>query len=97
MLEDRPEFDSRLGTTGRFFPTEHKCNEEMERGLGEWRWMNVWYHCMNVIWNACIEKDKKNKKCGNRHQTLKNFTILYVRLKCGTLIYFQSICKHVAL
>jgi hypothetical protein len=27
---------------------------------------------MNVIWNACIEKkDKINKKCGNRHQTLK--------------------------
>jgi hypothetical protein len=51
------------------FPTEHKCNEEMERGLGEWRWMIVWYHCMNVIRNACIEKDKINKKCGNRHQT----------------------------
>ncbi len=33
----------------------------MERGLGEWRWMNVWYHCMNVIRNACIEKDKINK------------------------------------
>jgi hypothetical protein len=31
--------------------------------------MNVWYHCMNVIRNACIEKDKINKKCGNRHQT----------------------------
>jgi hypothetical protein len=26
---------------------------------------------MNVIWNACIEKDKINKKGGNRHQTLK--------------------------
>ncbi len=51
--------------------TEHKCNEEMERGLGEWRWVNVWYHCMNVIWNACIEKVKINKKCGNRHQTFK--------------------------
>jgi hypothetical protein len=24
---------------------------------------------MNVIWNVCIEKDKINKKCGNRHQT----------------------------
>jgi hypothetical protein len=22
-------------------------------------------------WNACIEKDKINKKCGNRHQTFK--------------------------
>ncbi len=44
-----------------FSPTEHKCNEEIERGLGEWRWMNVWYHCMNVIRNACIEKDKKKK------------------------------------
>jgi hypothetical protein len=33
--------------------------------------MNVWYHCMNVIWNACIEKDKINKKCGNRHQTFR--------------------------
>jgi hypothetical protein len=28
--------------------------------------------CMNVIWNACIEKDKINKMCGNRHQTFKN-------------------------
>jgi hypothetical protein len=28
---------------------------------------------MNVIRNACIEKDKINKKCGNRHQTLKKF------------------------
>jgi hypothetical protein len=26
---------------------------------------------MNVIRNACIEKDKINKKCGNRHQTFK--------------------------
>ncbi len=49
--------------------TEHKCNEEMERGPGEWRWMNLCYHCMNVIRNACIENDKMNKKCGNRHQT----------------------------
>jgi hypothetical protein len=57
---------------GGFFPTELKYNEEMERGLGEWRWMNVWYHCMNVIWNACIEKDKINKKCNNRHQTFRN-------------------------
>ncbi len=48
----------------RFFPTEHKCNEEMkEKGLGEWRWMTVLYHCVNVIWKACIEKDKINKKC----------------------------------
>ncbi len=60
----------RLGSTGRLIPTEHKCIEEMKRGLGEWRWVNVWYHCMNVIRNACIGKDKINKKCGNRHQTL---------------------------
>jgi len=31
------------------------------------------YHCMNVIQNACIEKDKINKKCGNRHQTFNDF------------------------
>jgi hypothetical protein len=33
---------------------------EMEKGLGEWRWMNVLCHCMNVIRNACIEEDKIN-------------------------------------
>jgi hypothetical protein len=26
---------------------------------------------MNVIRNAWIEKDKINKKCGNRHQTFR--------------------------
>jgi hypothetical protein len=28
------------------------------QGLGEWRWMTVLYQCINVIRNACIEKDK---------------------------------------
>jgi hypothetical protein len=57
------KFDSRLGTPERFSPLhEHKCNEEMERGLGDWRWMNLLYHCMNVIRNACVEKDKINKE-----------------------------------
>ncbi len=27
------------------FPTEHTSNEEMERGISEWRWINVWYEC----------------------------------------------------
>jgi hypothetical protein len=32
------------------FPTELTSDEEMERGLGEWRWINVLYECdwMNV-------------------------------------------------
>ncbi len=29
------------------FPTEQTSDEEMERGLSEWRWINV--YCMNVI------------------------------------------------
>jgi hypothetical protein len=49
------EFDSRLGTTGSFFPTELTSDEQMERGPGEWRrinvlcecdWINVWYKNM---------------------------------------------------
>ena len=42
----RSDFESRLGTTGRFFPPERTSSEEMERGLDKWRWLNV---CMNVI------------------------------------------------
>ncbi len=38
----RPEFKSRLGTPG-MFSEEQTSNEE--RGLGEWRWMNVLYEC----------------------------------------------------
>ncbi len=32
------------------FPTEHRSDEEMERGLSEWRRINVLYEsdCMNV-------------------------------------------------
>ncbi len=30
---------------GRFFPTEQTSDEEMERGLSEWRWINVLYKC----------------------------------------------------
>jgi hypothetical protein len=41
----QPEFDSRLGTTGRCFPTEQTSDEEMERGLSKWRWLNVLYEC----------------------------------------------------
>jgi hypothetical protein len=26
-------------------PTEHISDEEMERGLSEWRWINVLYEC----------------------------------------------------
>jgi hypothetical protein len=31
-------------------PTEQTSDEEMERGLSEWRWINVLYECdcMNV-------------------------------------------------
>ncbi len=72
------------------FPTEHKCNEEMERGLGEWRWMNVWYHCMNVIRNACIEKDKINKKCGNRHQTFRNFIFDTDQAQINRVLYLGN-------
>ncbi len=34
------------------FPTEHTSDEEMERGLSEWRWINVLYECdsMNVCY-----------------------------------------------
>ncbi len=34
----------------KVFPTELTCDEEMERGLGEWRRINVLYECdwMNV-------------------------------------------------
>ncbi len=42
-LAVRPEFDSRLGTTGSCFPTEQTSDEEMERG--KWRWINVLYEC----------------------------------------------------
>jgi len=42
------------------FPSEHTCDEEMERGLSEWRWINVLYECdcecMYVI------KNTKNKQ-----------------------------------
>jgi hypothetical protein len=41
LAEGRPEFDSRLGTTGKFSPTEHASDEDMERGFSEWRRMNV--------------------------------------------------------
>ncbi len=34
-----------LGSAPQVFPTELTSDEEMERGLGEWRWM----YCMNVI------------------------------------------------
>jgi hypothetical protein len=27
------------------FPTEHASDEEMERGLSEWRWINVLFEC----------------------------------------------------
>jgi hypothetical protein len=39
-----PEFESRLGTPGGFSLVA-TSNEEMEKGLGEWRWMNVLYEC----------------------------------------------------
>jgi hypothetical protein len=35
----------KAGTTGRFFPTEQTSDEEMKRGLSEWRWINVLYEC----------------------------------------------------
>jgi hypothetical protein len=41
------------------FPTEHRSDEEMERGLSEWRRINVLYECdcMNVY-----NKNMKNKQ-----------------------------------
>ncbi len=51
------------------FPTEHKCYEEMERGLGEWRWTTVpivlLYECDSECMYS-MYKDKINKKFGNR-------------------------------
>ncbi len=44
LLKGRPEFKSRLGTPGRFFPLS-EAMKKMERGLGEWRWMSVLYEC----------------------------------------------------
>jgi hypothetical protein len=38
-----PEFKSRLGTPGRFFPLSEEAVKKMERGLGEWRRMTVLY------------------------------------------------------
>jgi len=35
MLYGRPEFKSRLGTPGKFFPLSETSNEEKERVLGE--------------------------------------------------------------
>jgi hypothetical protein len=50
------------------FPSEQQApNEEMERGLSEWRWM---MYCMNVIVNVLeTGKDKINKKNCSSHQT----------------------------
>ncbi len=35
----------------KVFPAEQTSDEEMERNLGEWRWVNVLYECdgMNVL------------------------------------------------
>jgi hypothetical protein len=35
MLYCSPEFKSRLGTPGRFFPLSKKAMKKKERGLGE--------------------------------------------------------------
>jgi hypothetical protein len=40
----------------------------------------VFYHCINMVRNACIEKVKRNKKTGNRHPTLKK-VIAYLVVK----------------
>ncbi len=42
------------------FPTELTSDEEMERGLGEWRRINVLYECdwMNVCMLKKLKKDK---------------------------------------
>jgi hypothetical protein len=47
-------------------PTEHKSDEEMERGLSEWRRINVLYECdcMNVSY-----KNMKNKQKEWHHAT----------------------------
>ncbi len=49
------------------FSTEQNSDEEMERGLSEWRWINVFYECdwMYVHMYVCYKKIWKiNKKSG---------------------------------
>jgi hypothetical protein len=48
------------------FPTEHRSDEEMERGLSEWGRINVLYECdcMNVY-----HKNMKNKQKEWHHAT----------------------------
>jgi hypothetical protein len=48
------------------FPSGQQAMKKMERGLGEWRWMNVLYerdyNCMKL-------QEKMNEKSGSSHQT----------------------------
>jgi hypothetical protein len=48
------------------FPSEKQAMKKMERGSGEWRWMNVLYerdyNCMKL-------KKKMNEKRGSGYQT----------------------------
>ncbi len=39
------------------FPTEQTSDEEMDRGLSEWRWINVLYECDCM--NVCYKKYEK--------------------------------------
>jgi len=56
------------------------------------------YHCMNVIWNVCIEKVKINKKCGNRHQTFEyqealgtSYRIVFEIFGLASLIVYSEV------
>jgi hypothetical protein len=69
------------------FPSEHTCDEEMERGLSEWRWINVLYECdcecMYVI------KNTKNKQKEWHHAT-KPKKILSVYGSCLLIFLLGS-------
>ncbi len=47
------------------FPTEHRSDEEMQRGLSEWRRINVLYECdcMNVYHKNMKNKTKRVASC----------------------------------
>ncbi len=45
LLYGRPEFKSRLGIPGSFFPLSEQALKKKERSLGECIWMNVLYGC----------------------------------------------------
>ncbi len=65
-------------------PTEQTSDEEMERGLSEWRRINVLYECMYVCYKIWKIKTKRVASC---HQTLKK-----KKKKCKILHFKGSEC-----